>query len=109
MFVDNIELKSTNIIVCPLRGCNHVWCKRCEQTIQVPGPQHSCDGSRELEHLMRARGWRHCPGTSFFADSWLLKVALQLIFSLIGCQTPVQKESGCNHMTVSTKSCRCQC
>lgn len=75
MFVDKTELQSARIIVCPLGGCNHVWCKNCERTIQVPGPPHSCDGSSELEHLMRHRGWRHCPGTSFLTD-WLLKTAL---------------------------------
>ncbi|KAJ7708982.1 hypothetical protein B0H17DRAFT_1000084 [Mycena rosella] len=79
MFVDRAEYDEAPILVCPLPRCNHAWCKACQQTILVHGPEHSCDGSAELEHLMKRRGWKHCPG----------------------CKTPFQKSSGCNHMTAS--------
>lgn len=83
VFVDRAELQAAKIIVCPLPTCNYVWCKACQQEIEVGGPQHSCDGSSELNHLMNERGWKHCPG----------------------CQTPIQKEDGCNHMTCVSRGC----
>ncbi|KAJ7739808.1 hypothetical protein B0H16DRAFT_59614 [Mycena metata] len=82
VFVDRLEYEATPILVCPLPRCNHTWCKACQQTI-MKGPMHSCDGSSELEHLMKSRGWKHCPG----------------------CQTPFQKSSGCNHMTCMSPGC----
>ncbi|KAK0467153.1 uncharacterized protein EV420DRAFT_1507489 [Desarmillaria tabescens] len=82
-FVDRTEYQEAGIIACPLPGCNHTWCKSCQQTIDVTGPQHSCDGSSELDYLMKQRGWKYCPG----------------------CKTPVQKESGCNHMTCMSPGC----
>ncbi|KAJ6620552.1 hypothetical protein B0H10DRAFT_2215829 [Mycena sp. CBHHK59/15] len=83
VFVDRTEYEASPILVCPLPACDHVWCKACQQTIDVAGPQHSCDGSSELEHLMKRRGWKHCPG----------------------CKTPFQKSSGCNHMTCMSPGC----
>ncbi|PBK72468.1 hypothetical protein ARMSODRAFT_954173 [Armillaria solidipes] len=82
-FVDRTEYQEAGIIACPLPRCNHTWCKSCQQTVDVTGPQHSCDGSSELDHLMKQRGWKYCPG----------------------CKTPVQKESGCNHMTCMSPGC----
>ncbi|KAK0489056.1 hypothetical protein IW261DRAFT_1390486 [Armillaria novae-zelandiae] len=82
-FVDRTEYQEAGIITCPLPRCNHTWCKSCQQTVDVTGPQHSCDGSSELDHLMKQRGWKYCPG----------------------CKTPVQKESGCNHMTCMSPGC----
>ncbi|PIL29124.1 hypothetical protein GSI_09172 [Ganoderma sinense ZZ0214-1] len=63
IFVDKEEYQGAQqAIVCPLPGCNHVWCKLCSQTIEAgKGPKHSCDGSFELDHLMLQRGWKHCP------------------------------------------------
>ncbi|KXN93212.1 E3 ubiquitin-protein ligase RNF19A, partial [Leucoagaricus sp. SymC.cos] len=78
MLVDRQELDETKILSCPWPRCNYVWCKACQQAIEVGGPQHSCDGSSEL-HLMQEQGWKKCPG----------------------CQTPVLKTQGCNHMSVS--------
>ncbi|KAF5362263.1 hypothetical protein D9756_002246 [Leucocoprinus leucothites] len=83
MFVDRQELQETKIISCPWPGCQFVWCKACQQQIEVGGPQHSCDGSSELRHLMQQQGWKTCPG----------------------CSTPVQKSEGCNHMTCITPAC----
>ncbi|KAK0202721.1 hypothetical protein DFS33DRAFT_1385094 [Desarmillaria ectypa] len=82
-FVDRTEYQEASIITCPLPGCNYTWCKSCQQSVDVTGPQHSCDGSSELDHLMKQRGWKYCPG----------------------CKTPVQKESGCNHMTCMSPGC----
>ncbi|KAK0501419.1 hypothetical protein EDD18DRAFT_1317711, partial [Armillaria luteobubalina] len=82
-FVDRTEYQEAGIIACPLPRCNHTWCKSCQQTVDITGPQHSCDGSSELDHLMKKRGWKYCPG----------------------CKTPVQKESGCNHMTCMSPGC----
>ena len=65
IFVDKAEYQAQEVIVCPLPTCNHVWCKSCSQTIAtLKGPKHSCDGSSELNHLMRRQGWKHCPGGS---------------------------------------------
>ncbi|PPQ72313.1 hypothetical protein CVT26_007270 [Gymnopilus dilepis] len=86
MFVDREEYQASRVIACPLPRCNYIWCKNCQQTIEMGGPDHSCDGSSELAHLMKRRGWRHCPG----------------------CQTPIQKESGCNHMTCVSPGCNTQ-
>ncbi|KAJ7016425.1 hypothetical protein C8F04DRAFT_534211 [Mycena alexandri] len=83
VFVDRLEYEAAPILVCPLPRCNYAWCKACQQTISMDGPKHSCDGSSELEHLMKSHGWKHCPG----------------------CQTPFQKSSGCNHMTCMSPGC----
>ncbi|KAJ6456123.1 hypothetical protein C8R45DRAFT_1064835 [Mycena sanguinolenta] len=83
VFVDRAEYEAEQILVCPLPRCNYAWCKACQQTIPMDGPKHSCDGSSELEHLMKRRGWKHCPG----------------------CKTPFQKSDGCNHMTCMSPGC----
>ncbi|KAJ6488102.1 hypothetical protein DFH09DRAFT_1252788 [Mycena vulgaris] len=83
VFVDRAEYEAAPILVCPLPRCNYAWCKACQQAIVMDGPKHSCDGSSELEHLMKSRGWKHCPG----------------------CKTPFQKSSGCNHMTCMSPGC----
>jgi len=82
-FVDRQEYGQSLLIVCPFPNCQHIWCKACQQTVTLNGMKHSCDGSSELEHLMKLRGWKHCPG----------------------CQTPIYKEAGCNHMTCMSPGC----
>ncbi|KAI9453842.1 hypothetical protein BJY52DRAFT_1152884 [Lactarius psammicola] len=83
MFVARDEHEEAKIIGCPLPDCNHAWCKQCQQTIDFDGPKHSCDGTSELDHLMKQQGWKYCPS----------------------CKTPIQKVSGCNHMSCMTPAC----
>ncbi|KAJ7091507.1 hypothetical protein B0H15DRAFT_836463 [Mycena belliarum] len=83
VFVDRGEYEAAPILVCPLPRCNYTWCKACHQTIPMDGPKHSCDGSSELEHLMKRRGWKQCPG----------------------CKTVIHKVSGCNHITCMAPGC----
>jgi hypothetical protein len=61
MFVAKDEHEEAKIIPCPLPDCNHVWCKHCQQSIDVDGPKHSCDGTSELAHLVKQEGWKYCP------------------------------------------------
>jgi len=82
-FVDREEFNEATLIECPLPGCNSTWCKACNRVVDNRGSPHSCDGSAELNHLMRQEGWKNCPG----------------------CQTPIEKINGCNHMTCSTPGC----
>lgn len=81
--VDRQDLETTAILACPLPDCSYMWCKACQQEITAGGPQHSCDGTSELDNLMKALGWRYCPN----------------------CRTPFQKDSGCNHMTCPSPGC----
>ena len=64
MFVARDEHEEVNIIACPLPDCNHAWCKLCQQSIDFEGPRHSCDGTSELDHLMKQQGWKYCPSES---------------------------------------------
>ncbi|KAI0297404.1 hypothetical protein BC826DRAFT_967739 [Russula brevipes] len=63
MFVARDEYEEVSAIVCPLPDCNYVWCKHCQQRIDLDskGPQHSCDGTSELDHLIKQQGWKYCP------------------------------------------------
>ena len=49
---------------------------------------------------MQTQGWKRCPGQ---INQSLFKLETAYLRT-IGCQTPVQKISGCNHMTVSPLS-----
>ncbi|KAG2040575.1 hypothetical protein BDR03DRAFT_949223 [Suillus americanus] len=81
--VDRQEHDESRMLVCPLPGCNHIWCKACQQSFIIGGPPHSCDGTSELDHLMKQRGWKYCPN----------------------CKTPVQRDGGCSHMTCISPAC----
>ena len=82
-YVQKDDFEEAKVLFCPLPGCRYMWCKACQVPIPLvknpEEPEHSCDGSSELTHLMKQRGWKHCPG----------------------CKTPTEKIDGCNHMTVS--------
>jgi len=60
-FFLKMEFEETRNFKCPSAGCNSVWCKDCQQEITSDGPEHSCDGSLELERLVREKGWKYCP------------------------------------------------
>jgi len=68
---------------CPLEGCMYIWCKACQQEIVPNGPEHSCDGSSELKHLVQEQGWKFCPT----------------------CNTPCEKISGCNFLSCISPGC----
>ncbi|KAG8734212.1 hypothetical protein FRC10_011816 [Ceratobasidium sp. 414] len=75
---DDYNDPSTKEFRCAMPDCDHVWCKSCSTTIEK-GHTHTCDGSAELTRLMEKEGWKTCPG----------------------CNTPIEKNEGCNHISVS--------
>ncbi|KAI0663238.1 hypothetical protein C8Q70DRAFT_501360 [Cubamyces menziesii] len=81
--VDKKQYQAQNVIHCPLKGCGYVWCKQCSQPVDPSAGEHSCDGTKELDHLMNKQGWKRCPG----------------------CRTPTEKISGCNHMSCKVPGC----
>ena len=97
MFVARDDHEEAEIIKCPLPDCDNVWCKQCQRTVDIGGPQHSCDGTLELDRLMKQQGWKYCPCMSVLA--YCRKSPT--LFAL-ACKTPIQKVSGCNHMSVSS-------
>ncbi|KAI9460717.1 hypothetical protein F5148DRAFT_1216362 [Russula earlei] len=82
-FFNRRELNEARNLKCPSALCNHVWCKGCQQEIVPHGPEHSCDGSLELKHLVHQRGWKYCPT----------------------CRTPCEKISGCDSVTCISPGC----
>ena len=64
MFVARDEHDDVSVIACPLPDCDHIWCKLCQQSIDLNGPAHSCDGTSELDHLVKEQGWKYCPSES---------------------------------------------
>ncbi|KAF8119801.1 hypothetical protein EV363DRAFT_1195203 [Boletus edulis] len=90
-FVDKEDYEGLEELSCPFPGCEHTWCKNCQQTLTSGrGPkQSSCDGTDELDYLVRQMEWKYCP-------------------SKHECRIPVQKIGGCNHVTCNTHFCyRC--
>ncbi|KAI0650279.1 hypothetical protein C8Q79DRAFT_1006563 [Trametes meyenii] len=83
LWVDRDEYQESKVITCPLQGCGYVWCKLCSQPVDNTVPEHSCDGTNELDHLMKEQGWKHCPG----------------------CKTPAEKIMGCNHIACGAPGC----
>jgi len=61
MFVARDDHEEAEAIVCPLPDCNYAWCKKCQRSIDFGGPRHSCDGTAELDSLMKRNGWKYCP------------------------------------------------
>ena len=75
-------------------GCAHRWCRDCEKEVGDKEIHH-CK-NKKLDRLMRRKGWKYCPGKF---GSFIYRAPV-LILLLQGCRTPIQKETGCNHMTV---------
>lgn len=82
MFVVRQEYLEQDVLRCPLPRCGHRWCKACKKTITGANNKHACKADK-LDRLMRKKGWRYCPG----------------------CTSPIQKESGCNHMKCTSPGC----
>jgi len=80
---DREDFEAMSIISCQCMGCNHMWCKQCQQSISDDGPAHSCNGGLELEHLITQRGWKRCPS----------------------CTIPIERVMGCNHITCISPAC----
>ncbi|KAG8831222.1 hypothetical protein FRC18_006950 [Serendipita sp. 400] len=79
-----VKEKSKKWIDCPTPGCDQTWCRHCQATIDPTSKKkHVCEGKKELKSLLKKEGWRHCPG----------------------CNIPVQKSSGCNHIACSAPGC----
>jgi hypothetical protein len=70
---------------CSGRGCRTRTCARCKRRVDFGGVEHDCecDGDPDagVMKLSRDAGWRRCPG----------------------CESMVERNAGCNHMT-----CRCR-
>ncbi|EJD48576.1 hypothetical protein AURDEDRAFT_60852 [Auricularia subglabra TFB-10046 SS5] len=81
--VDREDYEMSPWIKCPMPGCKYIWCKKCNQEIPLGPVDHSCDGTKELDRLMKQAGWKYCPG----------------------CNTPCEKIEGCNHMTCKSPGC----
>lgn len=81
--VDRDEFSQEKLITCPLPNCHKIWCKTCNQVLDDPKAEHTCDGSAELKRLVEEKKWKFCPG----------------------CNTPAEKISGCNHMTCLSPGC----
>ncbi|KAI6161833.1 hypothetical protein EDD17DRAFT_648441 [Pisolithus thermaeus] len=81
-FVDRADVIASDRMQCPAPRCGHVWCKKCQQTIEN-NVEHSCDGSKEFENLVQQQNWKYCPS----------------------CRTPIEKQFGCNHLSCIVPGC----
>lgn len=100
MYVARDEYQENKVVICPLPTCTYRWCTACQQPVPLGGPDHTCDTSTStnLDRMVREHGWKFCPGESTIFHSTSL---INLHLCSTGCKAPIQKESGCNHMTVS--------
>ncbi|KIO33623.1 hypothetical protein M407DRAFT_17584 [Tulasnella calospora MUT 4182] len=82
--IDREDFMTAPLVACPRPNCDYIWCKACLQPVETKRPEdHSCDGMVELAKLMQSQRWRRCPG----------------------CQTPIERFEGCNHMTCTVPNC----
>ncbi|KIJ14023.1 hypothetical protein PAXINDRAFT_169973 [Paxillus involutus ATCC 200175] len=51
--------EETSIVLCPKQDLHHVWWKACQQTIVPDDPEHSWDGSFQLDYVMKEQGWKY--------------------------------------------------
>ena len=79
-----------------MTDCNFVWCKECQQEIVPDGPEHSCDGSSEMKHLVEQQGWKYCPSKSISSLSPQFRIGN----TYTACKVPCEKISGCNFLSV---------
>jgi hypothetical protein len=84
MFLARDQHEKANLIICPLPNCNHRWCKKCQQSVDFGVSIHSCDGTAELERLMKENGWKYCP--SEFASAHCPSFTVNISFSFIRVQ-----------------------
>ncbi|KAN0119148.1 hypothetical protein V8E52_004595 [Russula decolorans] len=82
-YFDREAFNEARNLHCPMEGCTYIWCKECQQEIVPNAPEHSCDGSSELKHLVQQQGWKFCPT----------------------CDTPCEKISGCNFLSCISPGC----
>ncbi|KAI0260310.1 hypothetical protein BC834DRAFT_554275 [Gloeopeniophorella convolvens] len=82
-FFDREMVNDARNLICLFDDCDYTWCKTCQQEITRDGPEHSCDGTTELNHLVQQEGWKFCPT----------------------CHTPCEKISGCNFMSCISPGC----
>ncbi|KDR70086.1 hypothetical protein GALMADRAFT_214829 [Galerina marginata CBS 339.88] len=76
--LEGLQLAAYSVTIkCP--RCGRQWCKTCLKTFAGPysAQVHHCEAPLEFDELMQKEGWKYCPG----------------------CRTPVQRSSGCHHMT----------
>ncbi|PVF94069.1 hypothetical protein CPB86DRAFT_766500 [Serendipita vermifera] len=79
-----VKEKSKKRIHCTTPSCTQVWCRNCQASLDpLEKQKHVCEGKKELKKLLKKEGWRQCPG----------------------CNIPVQKSSGCNHIACSAPGC----
>jgi len=95
--VDRDEYESTGKVSCPRQGCRDYRCKKCSKLVRL-NEKHTCGGSiffrfwkrrvrddtAQLDKLIKKKKWKRCPG----------------------CQTPMEKTEGCNHMICIAPECR---
>lgn len=100
-FVDKEDYEGLKELSCPFPGCEHTWCKNCQQTLTSGhGPkQSSCDGTDELVYLVRQMKWKYCPSKHGSVSTPTLDSCRS--FFVTECRIPVQNIGGCNHVTVS--------
>ncbi|KAJ8584531.1 hypothetical protein M405DRAFT_746833 [Rhizopogon salebrosus TDB-379] len=99
VLVDKEEHQESQILACPLPNCTHRWCKACQQSITFGSPAHTCDGTSELDRLMKQKGWKYCPSRSSCC------AIRYYSFSPADCKTPFQRNGGCRHMTCISPGC----
>ncbi|KAJ7120033.1 hypothetical protein C8R44DRAFT_981988 [Mycena epipterygia] len=110
MFVDRLEYEAATVLVCPVPGCDHIWCKACQRTIDFTALPHSCGGPAEAEFPKTPSEVPSTQPEVLNTQSEVLNTQSEVVNQepdLITqgtwkccpeCQTPFEKIDGCNHM-----------